>query len=420
MHFVQLNEGRKGSLGGAEIILLQPNLNDKSELDQNGHWLSDACQRQLLSFSPTEGRNYTNMPNTSKVSFQPNTPVLTQRSCCTTKLEGCVLLTDYQQFTRLSEAILHADRVEYGGKGKTPQKGGKSDKGEPSKKDMLKVQYSGRMPIHEKMTATINTPVKLVEKLDMGSTPAQQKNFSEVTNVMRPKYLCYNIWDLDSYFTPNTSDWTLTAKPLKGPPQSAFDNEAVTKTLKEHLDLFKIVTLIQVDVFEAYLTTHPNQPFVKLVCDGLHNGFWPWATTPIPGYPTTNDESKLTPKDDKKVNFLRAQQDVELTKNHFSPPLKGHLLPGMYCMPIYAIPKPHSKNLHLVYRPELWQVLLNSMITHEKVTGFPLDNMVHFGEMLMDLERKEPGSEKVIWKSDIAEAYWILPMHPCWQIKQVN
>jgi hypothetical protein len=60
------------------------------------------------------------------------------------------------------------------------------------------------------------------------------------------------------------------------------------------------------------------------------------------------------------------------------------------------------------------------MIKHEKVTSFPLDNMVHFGEMLMDLCRREPGCEKVIWKSDVAEAYRILPMHPLWQVKQVT
>jgi hypothetical protein len=38
----------------------------------------------------------------------------------------------------------------------------------------------------------------------------------------------------------------------------------------------------------------------------------------------------------------------------------------------------------------------------------------------MDLEKREPGVEKVAWKSDVAEAYRILPMHPRWQIKQVN
>ena len=237
---------------------------------------------------------------------------------------------------------------------------------------------------------------------------------------MRPKYLRYNIWDPDSEFSPNTSDWTLTAKPLVGPLQSALDDEIVTKTLNENPDLFEIITPIRVDVFEAYLATHPNQAFVKSVCNGLRKGFWPWATVPFPGYPSTNDESKPTPLDSKKADFLRAQRDVEVAKNRFSPPLKQGLLPGMYCMPIYAVPKPHSTDLRLVTDQSYGKFSLNSMIDHEKVTGFPLDNMIHFGEMLMDLERREPGVEKVIWKSDVAEAYRILPMHRRWQIKQVN
>lgn len=89
-------------------------------------------------------------------------------------------------------------------------------------------------------------------------------------------------------------------------------------------------------------------------------------------------------------------------------------------MPIYAIPKPHSTNLRLITDQSYGKYSLNSMIMHEKVTGFPLDNMTHFVEMLMDLERWELQVEKVVWRSDIAEAYQILPMHPRWQIKQVN
>ena len=236
---------------------------------------------------------------------------------------------------------------------------------------------------------------------------------------MRPKYLRYNIWDPDSDFSPSVSDWTLTAAPLEGPPRSALDDEVVTKTITENPHLFKIVTPIHVDIFEAYLTTHPNQPFVKSVCNGLREGFWPWAETPKPGYPTTHDESKPAPTDMKRAEFLRAQRDVELAKNRFSPPFT-QLLPGMYCMPIYAVPKPHSTDFRLVTDQSYGKFSPNSMVKHEKVTGFPLDNMVHFGEMLMDLDRREPGVEKVIWKSDVAEAYRILPMHPRWQAKQVT
>ena len=254
----------------------------------------------------------------------------------------------------------------------------------------------------------------------MESFPALPKNSSEIVHGMKPKYLRHNIWDPDSEFTPNTADWTLTAKPLEGPPQSAFDDEPVARTIRENPHLFKVVTPVRVDIFEAYLATHPNRSFVESVCKGLREGFWPWAVTPSPGFPTINDESRPAPADEKKAEFLRAQRDVEVAKDRFSPPFKHELLPGMYCMPIYAVPKPHSTDLRLVTDHSYGKYSLNSMIQHEKVTGYPLDNMVHFGEMLMDLAKRAPGDERVVWKSDIAEAYRILPMHPLWQIKQIN
>ena len=60
------------------------------------------------------------------------------------------------------------------------------------------------------------------------------------------------------------------------------------------------------------------------------------------------------------------------------------------------------------------------MIQHDRVMGYPLDNMVHFGEILMDLDKRKPGKRRVAWKPDVAKAYRILPMHPLRQIKQVN
>ena len=166
---------------------------------------------------------------------------------------------------------------------------------------------------------------------------------------------------------------------------------------------------------------HPNQPFVKLVSQGLCKGFWPWASTNQPGYPIMNDESNATSREIRKAEFPCDQLTTELTKNHFSPSFGRKLLPGMYCMPIFAIPK----TLNLL---DLWWVtdqsfrkyLLNSIIDHKKVTSYPLDNMTQFGEMLLDLEKREPNSKQVVWKSDIAETYQILPMHLLWQIKQIN
>ena len=74
-------------------------------------------------------------------------------------------------------------------------------------------------------------------------------------------------------------------------------------------------------------------------------------------------------------------------------------------MPIYAVPKPHSSDLHLINDQSYGKYSLNSMIDHDKVAGFPLDNLVNFGEMMMDLERNAPRERKIARKSDIAEAY---------------
>jgi hypothetical protein len=60
------------------------------------------------------------------------------------------------------------------------------------------------------------------------------------------------------------------------------------------------------------------------------------------------------------------------------------------------------------------------MIPREDASGFPLDNMTHLGEMLLGIRRTRGKVPLVLFKSDIAEAYRLLPVHPYWQIKQIN
>jgi hypothetical protein len=90
-------------------------------------------------------------------------------------------------------------------------------------------------------------------------------------------------------------------------------------------------------------------------------------------------------------------------------------------MPIHAVPKPGSSDLRLVTDQSAGPFSLNSMIERDEILGYPLDNMHHLGKMLLDL-RKEVGPDRqlTIFKSDIAEAYRLMPVHPCWQIKQIN
>ena len=92
--------------------------------------------------------------------------------------------------------------------------------------------------------------------------------------------------------------------PLPSIPKSELANSVVAKTINNNPHLFDIVTPIFVDCFEQLLKSHPNQPFVLLVCRGLHEGFWPWADTDIGEYPDTLDYSLPDPDNPDEAEFL--------------------------------------------------------------------------------------------------------------------
>ena len=236
---------------------------------------------------------------------------------------------------------------------------------------------------------------------------------------LQPKYLRHNLWDQGSSLSPTTAEWSEHALPLPRPRLSELMNTTVAKTVKDNPHLFQVKTPVKVDVFESLLQHHPNPLFVKSVCAGLREGFWPWADTMQEGYPDTHDESRPMPSNEEQSNFIREQCFKERSKGYFSPPFGRDLLPGMYSMPIHAVPKPRSTDLRLVTDHSAGRFSLNSMIDHSKVKGFPLDNMRHLGEMLYDVRRSIGNCPLTLWKSDIAEAYRLLPMSPLWQAKQI-
>ena len=138
---------------------------------------------------------------------------------------------------------------------------------------------------------------------------------------------------------------------------------------------------------------------------GLHKGFWPWANTHFREYHDTLDESLGDPKGQKESKFICAQHDKEIEAGHFSESFGEKLLPGMYSMPIHAVPKPHSSDLRLVTNHSTGAFSLNSMIKREDICGYPLDNMTHLGEMLLKKREEFPDEKLVLYKSDILDAY---------------
>ena len=159
---------------------------------------------------------------------------------------------------------------------------------------------------------------------------------------------------------------------------------------------------------------------MRSILRGFRDGFWPWADTHIGEYPDTLDESIEDPTNQKELDFICEQRDKEIDLGRFSHSFGTDLLPGMYSMPIHAVPKPHSTDLRLVTNHSAGIHSLNSMIKREDIAGFPLDGMTHLGESLLRKRAMYPDEPLLLFKSDISDAYRNLPMHPLWQIKQVN
>jgi hypothetical protein len=123
------------------------------------------------------------------------------------------------------------------------------------------------------------------------------------------------------------------------------------------------------------LSEHPNQPFVKSVCTGLREGFWPFADTHYGEWPTTWDCSSQPPKSEPERDFLHSQIAKEVDVGRYSPSFGPELLPGMYSMPIHAVPKPGSDKLRLVTNHSASEYALNNMISRNDIAGVTLDNV---------------------------------------------
>ncbi|KZV91665.1 hypothetical protein EXIGLDRAFT_589182, partial [Exidia glandulosa HHB12029] len=183
--------------------------------------------------------------------------------------------------------------------------------------------------------------------------------------------------------------------------------------------LFRIVTPIRVDVFEKYLEDHPNPEFVKFVCRGLREGFWPNAQTEAGVYPITWDNSDRPIRDDAHLTFLHEHRDAEIKAGRFSRPFGTELLPGMYSSPIGVVPKADSGKLRLVVDQTAGEFSLNSMIPRNQAGYTKLDDIHTLGEALLAYRERHPQDELVMFKSDVRDAYRLLPMDPLWQIKQI-
>lgn len=92
----------------------------------------------------------------------------------------------------------------------------------------------------------------------------------------------------------------------------------------------------------------------------------------------------------------------------------------MYALPTFVVPKCDSTKLRLVTDQSDSRFPVNNLTTPH-TRSFPMDNMRQLGQLILNEHQQlQLGEKLLLFKSDMSEAYRLIPMHPYWQIKQVN
>lgn len=147
-----------------------------------------------------------------------------------------------------------------------------------------------------------------------------------------PRYAHDLVWDTDDgeehSCTPSASAMESAAPLLSVPRNKASDLHTLC-TIALQPDLFKVIMPVNVEKFLKLLETHPNRPFVNLVCQGFCHGFWPYTNTSDPIYLMIWDNSTHPIRDLADTAFLNEQYDKEVLLGHWSPAFGDTLLPGM-------------------------------------------------------------------------------------------
>ncbi|THH04752.1 hypothetical protein EW145_g5293 [Phellinidium pouzarii] len=219
------------------------------------------------------------------------------------------------------------------------------------------------------------------------------------------------LWEDDESYSP-CAQASLQADPLPSPPPVNELPRRLVNIVQKHPELFKIVTPIKVDVFEGLLASHPNKPLVKSVCRGFREGFWPFAQIP---YDLTVDQSwRQRPREHGlRLEFLKSQIAKEVETGRFSVSFGKKLYSGMACMPMHV---GGSKKFRLINNHSSGDYSLNSLIP-ENVRSVRADDICALVRVLR--ARCLTKKNVLLFKSDVAQAFRIIPMSPYWQALQV-
>lgn len=216
-------------------------------------------------------------------------------------------------------------------------------------------------------------------------------------------------WDDDVSYSP-CAQASETAPPVPDAPKDKLPINLI-KVVRDHSELFKVVTPINVGLLERLLSDHPNRSLVKSVIKGFREGFWPYAISP---YDARVDESKTQrPLQKDKQDFLREKIAKECEIERYSEPFKP-LHKGMACMPIRVGRSQNGKKFRLINDHSFGELSLNSLIPEKERAAYTDD----IRALIRILRSRPEDDDIVLFKSDVSQAFRIIPMSPYWQALQ--
>jgi hypothetical protein len=150
----------------------------------------------------------------------------------------------------------------------------------------------------------------------------------------------------------------------------------------------------------------------------LREGFWPWADTSKEPAELTHDYQSERELDTDELDFLRDTCVAEQLAGRYSEAFGPDLLPGMVSQPVFAVPKPRSDKLRLVNHHSFGPHALNNLIPKDD-RSIRLDNLHDFGKALRHFHSRHNRGPAWVFKSDVKNAFRLLPLHRHWQIRQI-
>lgn len=206
---------------------------------------------------------------------------------------------------------------------------------------------------------------------------------------------------------------TETAPPLPSPPLHLLQDSKIKASLDALAGHIRMDTPFNIYRFSNLLLDHLNRPFVDSVIRGLREGFWPFEDGDWD--PKIEDIPKNFATGEIDLETIRAHRDKELAAGRWSDPLPfDSLLHGMKLSPMFVV----------------WQKEKPRVITDHSSSGLNdgipradakvrYNDMRSFGQVLFNARMRHPSRKILSWKSDVSSAFFNLPAHPLWQMRQV-